>query len=216
MICEVTGRRLARCLSCRAWPRWVIDRYVLSWRATISRSPSIFRMQRLPKRDGTNYRSTSFGFPAATTPLPRCRGKPSTPGRSRRSSENNSAADKRRFTQIRSEFALIRVHLRLVLLCEWKVRLDVDRHVLQLIKGMLHGRSDHGELVQYRFRLVVRPFCLQRHQIVRQLRHSRFNLRLIDAERAFRFVELYRAFVSQIVELHRDTAPVRFADSETH
>jgi len=93
--CVVTGRRLVRCHSCRAWRRWVIDRYGLSWRATISRSRSIFHVQRLTKRDGTTCRSMSCGFLAATTLPRRCRGRPSTPGRSPPFSESSLAADER-------------------------------------------------------------------------------------------------------------------------
>src|ERR1051325_2666926 len=216
MSCAVTGRRLVHCLSCPAWRRWAIARYVLSWRITISLSQSIFRTRRLPKRDGTNCRLTSCGFRAVTTPPARCPGKRSTRGRWPRSSGRILAADERGLTRIRIRFALIRVHLRLILFRKRENRSDVDRHVLELLEGLLHRRSDYRKLIKQRFRLIVRSFGLKREQVVRELSHSGFNLRVIDAERAFRFVELYRAFVSEIVELHGHATPVCFRDSETH
>ena len=55
-----------------------------------------------------------------------------------------------------------------------KYRLDVDRHVLQLIERLLHRRPDHRKLIQYRFRLIVRSFSLEREQD----RASALSLRL--------------------------------------
>src|SRR6185369_7057766 len=94
--------------------------------------------------------------------------------------------------------------------------LDIYRHILQLIQRLLHRRPDHRKFVEQRFCLVVRAFSLERQQIVSQLSHALFDLRMIDAEPTRSFVELYRALISQIIELKRDAATVRFRNSEAH
>src|SRR5215213_2875185 len=161
----------------------------------ISPFHSIFHTRRLRKHAGTNCRSMLFFFLAAITPRASYPGKRSTPGRSRPSFGNNLNRD---------------------LFRQWEYWLDIDRHILQPVERLLHWRPDHRVLVQNRFGFVVRSLSFEREQVVCKLRHAGFDLRVIDAERAFTLVELNRSLVSEIVELHRHATPVCFGNPETN
>ncbi|HEX8422146.1 MAG TPA: hypothetical protein VF634_01980 [Pyrinomonadaceae bacterium] len=83
-------------------------------------------------------------------------------------------------------------------------------------EGALHRRADHAVAVEHGFGLRMRAFGLQRENLARQFDDGRFNARLVDAKSPGALVELDRALVGQIVELHGDAFAVRFRDAEAH
>src|SRR6185369_1323087 len=184
MSCALTGRRSVRCRSCRASRRWVTGRYASSWRVTISHSLSTSHTKRLRRRVGKNSHSTWSGFPAATTPPASCRGKRSTPGRSQRSSGSSLATKRhKKHKRFKSKapyfFCAFCAFLWLDRFCAFcgllrqgEDRLDIDRHILQLFERLLHRWPDHRELIQYHFRLVIRPLGFECEQVARELCHT--------------------------------------------
>src|SRR3954468_5378433 len=97
--------------------------------------------------------------------------------------------------------------------CE--IGLDINRHGGQTIEHLLHGWSHHTKAIEQVLRLGIIAFRFERHDLSRQRCDRVRYLRLVDGEGAAgKYFE--RARIEQVVQLHRNAAPVSFIDSESN